>query len=88
MPEQTLLTEILDRLSAIDKQGNENSKCLAVLSDRLKHHMEVEHKDFNSLLEFVQQGKATAKVLSVVIAGLVALASAVAWIVDHLPRFQ
>jgi hypothetical protein len=50
--------------------------------------MEVEHKDFNSLLEFVQQGKATAKVLSVVIAGLVALASAVAWIVDHLPRFQ
>ena len=88
MPEQMLLNEILDRLNAIDKQGDENGKCLAVLHDRLKHHMEIEHKDFNALLEFVQQGKATAKVLSMAIAGLVALASAVAWIVDHLPRFQ
>ena len=87
MPEQMLLNEILDRLNAIDKQGDENAKCLAVLHDRLKHHTEVEHRDFNSLLEFVQQGKATAKVLSITIAALVALASGVAWLVDHIPRF-
>jgi len=49
--------------------------------------MEIEHRDFNSLLEFVQQGKATAKVLSMTIAALVALASGVAWLVDHIPRF-
>ena len=50
--------------------------------------MEVEHKDFNSLLDTVRQGKAAAKTISILIAALAAVASAVAWIVDHLPRFQ
>lgn len=87
MPDQ-LLQEILDRVKEVGEQANENAKCLAVLNDRLKHHMEVEHKDFNSLIDVVRQGKTAAKTISILIAALAAVASAVAWIVDHLPRFQ
>ena len=87
MPDQ-LLQEILDRVKETSEQANENAKCLAVLHDRLKHHMEVEHKDFNSLIDVVRQGKTAAKTISILIAALAAVASAVAWIVDHLPRFQ
>ena len=87
MPDQ-LLQEILDRVKEANEQANENAKCLAVLHDRFKHHMEVEHKDFNSLIDVVRQGKTAAKTISILIAALAAVASAVAWIVDHLPRFQ
>lgn len=87
MPDQ-LLQEILDRVKEVGEQANENAKCLAVLNDRLKHHMEVEHKDFNSLIDVVRQGKTAAKTISILIAALAAVASAVAWIVDHLPRFN
>lgn len=83
-----LLQEILDRVKEAGEQANENAKCLAVLQDRLKHHMEVEHKDFNSLIDVVRQGKTAAKTISILIAALAAVASAVAWIVDHLPRFN
>lgn len=83
-----LLQEILDRVKEASEQANQNAKCLAVLNDRVKHHMEVEHKDFNSLLDTVRQGKAAAKTISILIAMLAALASAAAWIIDHLPRFN
>lgn len=87
MPDQ-LLQDILERLNVIDKQGDDNAKCLAVLHDRLKHHMEVEHRDFDSLIDVVRQGKTAAKTVSILIAGIAAVASAVAWIVDHLPRLN
>ena len=83
-----LLQEILDRVKEAQEQANKNAQVLAVLHDRLKHHMEVEHKDFNSLIDVVRQGKTAAKTISILIAALAAVASAVAWIVDHLPRFQ
>lgn len=86
MSDQQLLQEILDRVKEASEQANTNAKCLAVLSERVNHHCNVEHKEFDILLEAVRQGKATAKVLSIIIAGIVAVSSAVAWIIDHIPK--
>lgn len=46
--------------------------------------MDVEHRDFNLLLDVVRQGKAAAKVVTILIAALAGIASAVGWIIDHI----
>lgn len=88
MPDQTLLKEILEQVKEAGKQSEANAKCLAVLHDRLKHHMEVEHKEFDVLINVIREGKGAAKALSILVAALAAIASFAAWVYDHLPRFN
>lgn len=79
-----LLQEILDRVKEASEQANTNAQTLAVLQDRMNHHMDVEHRDFNALLDVVRQGKAAAKVITILIAALAGIASFAGWVIDHL----
>lgn len=79
-----LLQEILDRVKEAGEQAHANAKSLVVLSERMDHHCNTEHKEFDGLLDTVREGRAAAKIISILLAFLAATASAVAWIIDHL----
>lgn len=81
---QELHEEILAQLKTQDEKQDNLAKCVAVLNERITHHCNVEHKDFDTLLDVVRQGKALSKVVGVVIAAIAGLAATYDWIVSHL----
>ena len=81
---QELHEEILAQLKIQDEKQDSLAKCVAVLNERITHHCSVEHKDFDTLLDVVRQGKALSKVIGVIIAAIAGLAATYDWIVTHL----
>lgn len=80
----TLNTEILNQLKIQDEKIDKLTTCVAVLSDRFKTHTDEDHKEVTKLLGLFEQGKGMVKVLSVLAAGVVGLASAWDWILAHI----
>ena len=59
---------------------NKLEVALVRIDDRITHHMIAEHKDFDALIDVIKGGKLAAKIIGIVIAGVVALATTFEWI--------
>lgn len=85
MPDhQMIYEEILTQLRSLDERVDQLSNANAVINERLTHHMQVEHKDFDMLIDVIRQGKAAGKVIAALIGLGASLVAGWDWIVNHL----